>query len=65
VERTAVRDRRQHLARRPVRGDHAARRPADDLALVLRSLGDRRRLALAAVPPCHPAAAHADHRRRS
>ncbi len=26
-------DRRQHLARRPVRGDHAARRAADDLAV--------------------------------
>ena len=27
----------------PVRGDHAAGRPADDLAFVLRGLGDRRR----------------------
>jgi multiple sugar transport system permease protein len=31
---------------------------------VLRGVGDRRRVALAAVPPRHPAAAHADHRRR-
>ena len=43
VERAAVGDRRQHLARRAVRRDHAARRPADDLAVVLRGLGDRRR----------------------
>ena len=43
VERAPLGDRRQRLARRAVRRDHAARRPADDLALVLRGLGDRRR----------------------
>ena len=43
VERAPVGDRRQRLARRAVRRDHAARRPADDLAVVLRGLGDRRR----------------------
>ena len=43
VERAAVGDRRQHLARRAVRRDHAAGRAADDLAVVLRGLGDRRR----------------------
>ena len=48
----------------PVRRDHAARRPADDLAVLLRSLGDRRRDAVAAVPPHHAAAADADHRGR-
>jgi hypothetical protein len=64
VERPPLGDRRQHLARRAVRRDHAARRPADDLALVLRGVGDRRRDALAAVPPRHAAAADADHRRR-
>ena len=36
-------DRRQHLARRAVRRDHAARRPADDLAVVLRGREPRRR----------------------
>ena len=64
LERAALGDRRQHLARRALRRDHSARRPADDLALVLRGLGDRRRDALAAVPPRHLAAADADHRRR-
>ena len=33
VERAPLDDRRQRLARRAVRGHHAARRPADDLAL--------------------------------
>ena len=33
VERALLDDRRQHLARRAVRRDHAARRPADDLAV--------------------------------
>ena len=33
VERAVLDDRRQHLARRAVRRDHAARRPADDLAV--------------------------------
>ena len=37
-----VADRRQHLARHPVRRDLAARRPADHLALALRG-GDARR----------------------
>ena len=54
--------RRQRLARHPVRRHLAAGRAADHLALALRGLGDRRRHALAAVPPRHAAAAHADHR---
>ena len=45
VERALLDDRRQHLARRAVRRDHAARRPADDLAVVLRGGEPRRRLA--------------------
>ena len=40
VERALLDDRRQHLARRAVRRDHAARRPADDLAVALRG-GER------------------------
>ena len=62
VECALVDDRRQRLARRAVRRDHAARRSADDLAVALRSLGDRRRHAVAAVPARHAAAADADHR---
>ncbi len=54
--------RRQRLARHSLRRDHAAGRAADDLALALRGLGDRRRHALAAIPLRHAAAAHADHR---
>src|SRR4029453_19058403 len=41
--------------------DHAARRIADDLAVVLRSLGDRRCDSVAAVSPRHVTAADADH----
>ncbi len=64
VERAAVGDRCEHLARRSVCRDHAARRLADDLAVVLRSLGDRRRDPVAAVSLRHAAAADADHRCR-
>ena len=64
VERALVGDRRQHLARHPLRRDHPARGPADDFALALRGGDARRRQRLAAVPPCHVSDAHADHRRR-
>ena len=43
VERALLDDRRQHLARRAVRRDLPARRPADDLAVVLRGGEPRRR----------------------
>ena len=43
VECALLDDRRQHLARRAVRRDHAARRAADDLAVVLRGGEPRRR----------------------
>ena len=43
VERALLGDRRQRLARRALRRDHAAGRPADDLAVVLRGGEPRRR----------------------
>jgi hypothetical protein len=63
VERALVDHLRQHLARRAVRGDHAARRTADRVALALRGGDARRRLTLADVPLHHLSAADADHRR--
>jgi multiple sugar transport system permease protein len=59
-----VGDRRQRLARHPVRGDNAACRAADDLAVALRGGNARRRGSVAALPLRHPADAVADHRRR-
>ena len=64
LERALVGDRRQCLARHPVRGDNAARGLADDLALALRGGDARRRGPVAAFPLRHPADAVADHRRR-
>src|SRR5882762_4260343 len=57
-------DRVQHLARRAVRCDLPAGRPADDLAVVLRSGELGRCLRLAAVAPRDPAPAGSDHRGR-
>ena len=56
----AVADRRQHLARHPVRRDLPAGRAADHLALALRGGDARRRHCLAALPPRHLADADAD-----
>ena len=56
-------DRRQHLARHPVRRDLPARRTADHLAEPVRGGDDRRRQRLAAVLARHPADADADPRR--
>ena len=64
LARALLDDRRQHLARRAVRRDHAARRTADDLAVLLRGGEPRRRVALAAVPLRDAAAPDADHRGR-
>ena len=49
-----VDDLRQHLARRAVRRDHAARRPADRVALALRGGDARRRDALADASATSP-----------
>ena len=62
LECALVGDLRQCLARHPLRRDHAARRPADGLALALRGRDDRRRQQLAALPLHHLSAADADHR---
>ena len=55
VERALVADRGQHLARHPVRRDHPAGRPADDLAVALRGGAARRRHqpgSASAASPC-------------
>ena len=62
-QRPRHRDPHQCLARHPLRRDHAARRPADDLALAPRGGDPRRRDVLAAVPLHHAADAVAAHRR--
>src|SRR2546423_13599782 len=51
----------QYLARRSLRRDYPARRPANDLTLVLRSGEPRRSVALATIPPRDAAAFDADH----
>ena len=55
-----VGDRRQRLARHPVRRHLPAGRAADDLAVALRGGGARRRQRLAALPARHRADADAD-----
>src|SRR6267143_2333243 len=62
LARAALRDRREHLARRAVRGDFAARRAADHIAVPVRGLLHRRGDAVAAVLARHAAHAHAHHR---
>ena len=57
-----LRDLRQYLARRSLRRDHAAGRPADRAALALRGRNARRRQQVGDVPLHHLSAADPDHR---